>query len=1034
MIAQLLRFALRQRFITVLVGLTLIGIGLWAFTQLKIEAYPDISDTLVVVITQFDGRAAEEVEQQVTVPIERALNSAPNVIARRSRTIFGLSVVELTFDYGTNDYFARQVVLEKLRDATLPDGVIPALGPLSTPIGELYRYTISGGGLDSMKLRELQDWIVEARFLQVPGVADVTPFGGLVKRYQIQVDPLALSKYNLSITQIADSVRANNGNAGGAMLDNKQQSMVIRGVGLIQNAADIGNIVVTEAKGVPVFVKDIGRVDITAAPQTGIFGVETETGGVEGIVLMRRGENPSEVLNAIQAAVKDLNENRLPPGVRVSPIYDRTDLVNNTLATVSHTLLEGLLIVVVVLFIFLGSVQAALLTALTIPLSLLFAFICMHFSGIPANLLSLGALDFGIIVDATLIMVEHILHTLHERQHRADFEESGGVFAAIRDAALAVERPIFFSLLIIISAYIPLFTLERVERKLFTPMAFTVCFALLGSMLLALTLIPVLATYLFRNGAKTWENPMLTWLAKRYEGVLHRALRRPLLVFGLSGAVVIGAFALAGALGIEFLPNLDEGVIWIRANLPPGISLDKSAQIAGQIRGIVSQYPEVKLVSSQTGRNDSGTDPYGPNRNEFFLALQPYETWPAGMNKAILIEQLSKKLNEQIPGAAFSFTQPIVDNVTESVTGSAADLAVIIRGPDLALLRENAQKILTIIRQVPGAADSAIEQEADQAQLLLRIDRQAVARYGINVRDVEDVIEMAIGGRAAGTMFEGERRFDITVRYVPEARTNITAIGNVLVPTREGGRVPLSQLAEIKVVNGASIIARRENQRQITVRTNIRGRDQGSFVADAQKRIKPQVHLPNGYEVTWGGQFENLQRAQKRLTVILPITIAIIFVLLFFMFGSPKYAGLVMLNVPFSLVGGILFLYIRHINLSVSAAVGFISLFGVAVMSGVLVIAEINRLRRSEPELPLREAIIGGALGQLRPVLLMVVVALLGMVPAARASGIGSDVQRPLATVVVGGLLSTLFLTLLALPSMYALAVGYKQPAEEAPK
>lgn len=1034
MIAQLLRFAMRQRFITVLVGLSLIGIGLWAFTQLKIEAYPDISDTQVVVITQFDGRAAEEVEQQVTVPIERALNSAPNVIARRSRTIFGLSVVELTFDYGTNDYFARQVVLEKLRDATLPDGVIPALGPLSTPIGELYRYTISGGGLDSMKLRELEDWVVEPRFLQVPGVADVTPFGGLVKRYQIQVDPLALSKYNLSIHQIADSVRANNGNAGGAILDNKQQSMVIRGIGLIQNAGDIGNIVVSEAKGVPIFVKDIGRVDITAAPQTGIFGAGTETGGVEGIVLMRRGENPSEVLNAIKAAVDDLNENRLPKGVRVSPIYDRTDLVNNTLATVSHTLLEGLLIVVIVLFVFLGSARAALLTALTIPLSLLFAFICMHFSGIPANLLSLGALDFGIIVDATLIMVEHILHTLHERQHQVDFQESGGVFAAIRDAALEVERPIFFSLLIIISAYIPLFTLERVERKLFTPMAFTVCFALLGSMLLALTLIPVLATYLFRNGAKSWENPVLTWLSKRYEGVLHHALRKPLLVFSLSGAVVIGAFALAGALGIEFLPNLDEGVIWIRANLPPGISLDKSAQIAAQIRGIVSQYPEVKLVSSQTGRNDSGTDPYGPNRNEFFVALKPYETWPDGMNKAALIEQLSKKLNEQIPGTAFSFTQPIVDNVTESVTGSAADLAVIIRGPDLALLRENAQKILAIIRQVPGAADSAIEQEAEQAQLRLRIDRQAVARYGINVRDVEDVIEMAIGGRAVGTMFEGERRFDITVRYVPDARTNITAIGNVLVPTREGGRVPLSQLAEIKVVNGASIIARRENQRQITVRTNIRGRDQGSFVADAQKRIEGKVPLPNGYEVSWGGQFENLQRAQKRLTVILPITIAIIFVLLFFMFGSPKYAGLVMLNVPFSLVGGILFLYIRHINLSVSAAVGFISLFGVAVMSGVLVIAEINRLRRSEPELPMREAIIRGAMGQLRPVLLMVVVALLGMVPAARASGIGSDVQRPLATVVVGGLLSTLFLTLLALPSMYALAVGYKQPLEKAIK
>ena len=1033
MISQLLRFALRQRFITMLVGLTLIGAGLWAFSQLKIEAYPDISDTQVVVISQFPGRAAEEVEQQVTVPIERALNSAPRVIARRSRTIFGLSVVELTFDYGTDDYFARQVVLEKLRDADLPDGVTPSLGPLSTPIGELYRYTISGGGLDSMKLRELQDWVVEPRFLQAPGVADVTPFGGLVKRYQIQIDPLALSKYGLSIAQIADSVRANNSNGGGAMLDNSQQSMVIRGVGLIENAAGIENIVVAESKGVPVFVKDIGRVDVTAAPQTGIFGMGNQTGGVEGIVLMRRGENPSEVLKSIKSAVDELNEGRLPAGVRIAPVYDRTDLVSNTLRTVSHTLLEGLLIVVIVLFLFLGSARAALLTAVTIPLSLLFAFICMHFSGIPANLLSLGALDFGIIVDATLVMVEHILHTLHLRQHRPGFGEEGGVLAAIGDAALEVERPIFFSLLIIISAYIPLFTLERVERKLFTPMAFTVCFALLGSMLLALTLIPVLATYLFRDGAKGWENPILPWLARRYEGVLNRALARPLMVLASSGAVVVGAFALAGALGIEFLPNLDEGVIWIRANLPPGISLEKSAQMAAQIRAVVAGYPEVQLVSSQTGRNDSGTDPYGPNRNEFFLALTPYESWPDGMNKARLIEELSKKLNERIPGAAFSFTQPIVDNVTESVTGSAADLAVIVRGPDLAVLREYAVKALAIVRQVPGAADTAIEQEGDQAQLRLRIDRQVAARYGINVRDVQDVIEMAIGGRAAGTMFEGERRFDITVRYIPEARASIAAIGNVLVPTREGGRVPLSQLAEIKVVNGASIIARRENQRQITVRTNIRGRDQGSFVAAAQKRFAQGMTLPKGYEVAWGGQFENLQRAQKRLTVILPITIAIIFVLLFFMFGSPMYAGLVMLNVPFSLVGGILFLYLRGINLSVSAAVGFISLFGVAVMSGVLIVAEINRLRRSEPGLPVRDAIVRGALGQLRPVLLMVAVALLGMIPAARASGIGSDVQRPLATVVVGGLLSTLFLTLLALPSMYALIVRNDPPAEVAP-
>ncbi len=1022
MIAKLLRFALKQRFITLLMGLTLIGLGIWAFGQLKIEAYPDISDTQVVVITLFPGRASEEVEQQVTVPLERALNSVPNVIARRSRTIFGLSVVELTFAYGTDDYFARQVVLEKLRDAQLPNNVTPTLGPLSTPIGELYKYVIDAGPKpDAMRLRELQDWVIEPRFRQVDGVADVVPFGGLIKQYQIEINPLALDKYNLSIAVIAQAVDANNQNAGGALLDNRQQSMVIRGVGQIESISDIENIVISATKGVPVLVRDLGRVTLGAAPQTGIFGVDGQNEAIEGIVLMRRGENPTEVLKGIKEAVEDLNANRLPKDVKLRPIYDRTDLVDNTMGTVTHTLMEGLIIVVAVLILFLGSVRAALLTAITIPLSLLFAFVCMHFTGIPANLLSLGALDFGIIVDATLIMVEHIVHTLGQQKK----DQTGqGVVAAVREAALEVERPIFFSLMIIIAAYIPLFTLERVERRLFTPMAFTVCYALLGSMLLALTLIPALATYLFRNGSKEWHNPVLHWLEAKYAQILKRVVVNPKLIVLVSACVVIGAFAIGSLLGSEFLPQLDEGVIWVRANLPPGISLEKSAQVASQIRAILLQSPEVKLVASQTGRNDSGTDPYGPNRNEVFVALKPYDTWEGGKTKAQLVEEFAKKLRDQVPGASLSFTQPIIDNVTEAVTGSAADLAVIIGGTDLQLLRAKAAETLEIIKRVPGAADSAIEQEEDQAQLRIRVNRQEVARYGINVKDVEDVIELAIGGRAVSTMFEGERRFDITVRYTPESRIDPSAIGNILIPTHESGRIPLSQLAEIKVVTGASIIARRENRRQITVRTNIRGRDQGSFVAEAQKKFDAAIKLPAGYRVEWGGQFENLERARKRLTVILPITIAIIFVLLFFMFGSTVYAGLVMMNVPFSLVGGIIFLYLRGINLSVSAAVGFISLFGVAVMSGVLVVAEINRLRRSNPGITVADAVVQGSIAQMRPVLMMIMVALLGMVPAARASGIGSDVQRPLATVVVGGLLSTLLLTLLALPGLYALVAG----------
>jgi cobalt-zinc-cadmium resistance protein CzcA len=1023
MIAQLLRIALRQRFISILLGAALIGAGIWSFTQLSIEAYPDISDTQVVVITLYPGHAAEEIEQQVSVPIERALNSVPNVIARRSRTIFGLSVVELTFEYGTNDYFARQVVLEKLRDAQLPDGVTPTLGPLSTPIGELYRYTLEGEGRNSRELREIQDWVVEPRLLQVPGVTDITPFGGQIKQFQIEVDPAALTKYNLSIRDIAQAVDANNQNAGGALLDNGQQSMAVRGVGLIQSPDDIRNVVVANNGDVPVFVRDIGQVQIGAAPRSGIFAIGQKTDRVEGIVLMRRGENPTAVLEGIHEAVDELNATGLPEGVKLVPIYDRTDLVNNTLHTVSHTLLEGLVIVVAVLFLFLGSVRAALLTAITIPLSLLFAFVCMHFSGIPANLLSLGALDFGIIVDGTLVMVERIVHALDVRRvAAANGTPSESVLETIQEAALEVERPIFFSLVIIVSAYIPLFTLERVERRLFTPMAFTVCFALFGSMLLALTLIPVLATYLFRHSPKSWENPVVTWLHQRYAGMLEATIDHPWRVVAVAGAVVAASMLLASLLGSEFLPQLDEGVLWIRANFPAGISLEKSAALASEIRALVKQSPEVKEVTSQTGRNDDGTDPYGPNRNEFFVALTPYDTWKGGKRKADLVEELSQRLRTHIPGGFFSFTQPIIDNVTEAVTGSPADLAVIITGPDLQELRRLGRETLDVLKTVPGAADTGIEQEEDQAQLRIRIDRQAVARFGLNVRDVQDVIELAIGGHPASTFFDGERRFDITVRYVPEARTDVAAIGGILVTTKSGERVPLSQLASIDVVNGASIISRRENHRMISVRTNIRGRDQGGFVADAQRQFASHIMLPAGYTVDWGGQFENLARARRRLAFILPVTIAVIFGLLFFAFGTVGEAGIVLLNVPFSLVGGIAALYLRGINLSVSAAVGFISLFGVAVMSGVLVLSDIKR-RRLE-NVPPRDAVIQGSLAQMRPVLMMVIVAMLGMVPAARATGVGSDVQRPLATVVVGGLCSTLFLTLFALPALSWILAG----------
>jgi cobalt-zinc-cadmium resistance protein CzcA len=1021
MLSGLLDLALRHRIPVLVAVLAMAGTGVWAFKQLKLEAYPDISDTGVVVVTLYPGFAAEEVEQQVTIPIERVLNNTARLTSRRSRTIFGLSIVELTFAEGTDDYFARQLVLEKLRDASLPDGVTPTLAPLSTGIGEFYRYVLVGDGYDAMQLRELQDWVVTQRLLQVPGVADVTIFGGLVRQYEIQLDPKALDKYKFSVRQVADAVKNNSRNAGGALLTMGQQSLAIRGSGLIKSGDDIGNIVLDAQKNVPVYVRDVGRVVVGHLPQTGIFATNHDplgAGGVEGIVLLLRWENASEVLKGIHEAVDELNSTRLPQGVRIVPFHDRTELVESTLHTISRVLIEGFVIVVAVLLFFLVSLRAALLTAIIIPLSLLFAFICMYASGVTLSLLSIGALDFGILVDATIVMVERIVRTLEERGATGANED---LTESVRAAGLAVQRPILFSLAIIIAAYIPLLTLERVERRLFTPMALTVCYALLGSLLLCLTLVPALATFVFRGSSHGRRNRILDRVTATYERIVRVTVRHAVLTMIIAFGVVLGSLYLGTHLGSEFIPPLDEGEIWIRANLPSGISLEMSAEMAARMRALILQSPEVRLVSSQTGRNDSGTDPFGPNRNEILVTLKPYDTWTRGKTKANLVDELSQRIRANIPGVALNFTQPIIDMSTENATGSSADLAVVLSGPDLETLRQLARQTFEVVRAMPGAVDASIEQEADQAQLRIAINRTQVARYALNVGDVQDVIDLALGGSSITSVFEGDRRFDVVARFIPAARANPTTIGNLLIPTRDGAGVPLSQLADIRVVDGATIIARRENQRQITVRTNIRGRDQGGFVADAQARLARMVPLPPGYRIFWSGMFENFERARQRLTLIIPITIGIIFALLFVTFGSGLDALLVLLNVPFSMAGGLILLYLRGIHLSVSAAVGFISLFGVAVMSGLLYISEINA-RRRVPDTPLLDAVIRGARAQFRPRLILIVVAGLGMLPAAFARGIGSDIQRPLATVVIGGLCMELVLTLFALPAVYWLA------------
>ncbi|MDW8129944.1 MAG: CusA/CzcA family heavy metal efflux RND transporter [Bryobacterales bacterium] len=1015
MLAALTRLALNRRFLVILFSLLLAAIGVWSFSELKVEAYPDLSDPQVTVITQYPGYAPEEVEQQITIPIERALTGVPGVIGRRSRTIFGLSVVDLTFEYDADLYRARQLVLERLRDADLPPGVEPSLAPPTTPAGELYRYVLESDRLDQRELREIQDWVIAPRLMQVPGVGDVFAFGGLVKQYEIAVDPMALYKYGLSIRQVAEAVAVNNENAGGSLIRSGEQALAVRGIGRLRGLGDIENVVVAAGDGAPVFVRDVARVRVSHEPPTGIFGLNETSGLVEGIVAMRRGENASETLRGIRAAVEELNSGGLPADVRIRPIYDRTELVSNTLRTISRTLAEGFAVVFLVLLFFLGSLRAAVLTAIIVPLSLLFAFLAMRLFGLTASLLSLGAVDFGIIVDGTLVMVECMLRRLRQ----AGQAEGSDPRSVLCDAALSIQRPILFSLIILITAYLPLFTLERVERRLFMPMAFTIVAALSGALLFTMTLVPALASYLL-PGSRPWNNPLLAWLTGRYERDLRFLLRHGRWVAVATAVLIVITAVLAAGLGTEFLPQLDEGVIWVRVVLPPGSSLERSAEVADRLRELARKSPEVLLVSSQTGRQTSNTEPFGPNRIELLIGLRPYSEWPPGKRKSDLVQELSERCRTHVPGAAFNFTQPIIDMVMEAVTGSSADLAVLLSGPDLRVLRAAAAQTLELLRQIRGAADTAIEQEGEQAQVRIRLDRLQAARYGINASDLQQVIELAIGGRPVSTMFEGDRRFDIVVRYVPEARGTLADIGQILVPTANGGRVPLSQVAAIEVADGATIIARRENRRLISVRTNIRGRDQGSFVAEAQRKFREGVKLPPGYQVEWGGQFENLDRARRRLAWILPFTVVIIFGLLYWTFGSVRDALMVLTVIPFSVVGGILALRIRGMPFSVSAAVGFVALFGVAVMSGVLYISEINRLLRQQRR-ALEEAVLEGARIQLRPRLMLLTVAMLGIIPAALATGIGSDVQRPLATVVLGGLASTLAFTLLALPALYYL-------------
>jgi len=1049
MINKLIELSIKNKAVTIIFGIVIFVFGTIAWFNLRKEAYSDIADTQVRMIAKFPGRAAGEVEERVTLPIERILNAIPKVIVRRSRTINGLVVFQFVFEEGTDDYFARTRLLEKVREADIPPGVEPQLGPLSSPVGEIYRYVVeSTENHTAMELRTLQDWVIMPKLLGIPGIADVITFGGLMKQYHVITDPEKLIQYKLKLSNVIDSIQANNLNTGGNILRQGEIGFPIRSLGAIRTIKDIETIVLKENNGVPIFVRDIGTVEEFPSLPTGALGYTFQDykdglgdidvdSSVQGLVAMRRWGDTEEMGQKIRDKVAEINEKYLPKGVRLRNSYDRGDLVNYTLRTIGFTLMEGIAIVLLVLIFFMGSFEAALIVALTIPLSMLFAFVIMKLTGVTANLLSLGAIDFGIIVDGSVVIVENLMRRYRDSEPQ---ERIMGIDSFTLHSASEVGKEIFFSISIIILAYLPIFTFQRIEGRLFSPMAFTLSYAIGGSMLLALTLVPVLMTIVYKKRFEAgdlehieWHNPIVEWLTVKYTKFIPMFINNSKKTVTVAFAIVIFISGIGiKAIGTEFLPELDEGGFTMRAFFPVGVHLQEARKYLILMRKLIAKNQPVDVILSQLGRNDDGTDPLGPNRLEVFIGLRDYNKWEEKISKQQLLLRLRNDMESNFPGVRFSFSQPIMDNLSEAIMGTIADLAIFVVGDDLKIMRKLAEEILVIIKEIPGASEYGIEQEGEQAQLTINIRREVAARYGLNVSEIQQVIEAAIGASRISTLYEGPWRFGIVVRYSADYRASIKSIEDIPVISPKGERIPLAQLAEISLIEGPTLIFRQESRRNITVRTNIRGRDQGGFVAEAQKRVAEKVKFPPGYFIKWGGQFENLSRVGKQLAIVIPLTIAIIFGVLYLLYYNIRYVMVAMACLPFSLIGGMVALMIRGYYFNVSAGIGFISLFGVATISGVLFVSRVNHVRESHEGISIREAALKGAQIQLRPLLMTMLLALLGLIPAMFGKGVGSDVQRPLATVIVGGLTSGLILMLTVLPSLYIQLV--KEKEEEVPQ
>jgi cobalt-zinc-cadmium resistance protein CzcA len=1017
MIHRIVQFALRQRFLILMLVVFLIVGGAVSFQRMPVDAYPDLSPPMVEVITQWAGHAAEEIERLVTLPTEVEMNGVPKLAVMRSISLYGLSDVIMTFQEDTDDYFARQVVFQRLSEVTYPTGVTPTLAPLSSPSGLVYRYVIESPDRTPQELKTWEDWVIERQYKQVPGVADDSGFGGTVMQYQVLLDPARLYGYHITVPTILQQLGINNSNAGGGFYSQGGQFYYVRGIGLIRDVRDIGDVIIGSQNGVPVRVRDVGEVTIGNAPRLGEFGFNKTDDAVEGVIMMLRGEQTQNVLKGVEAKTQQLNEHILPPDIKVRPYYDRSDLVRLTIDTVEHNLLLGMTLVLIVLMFFLVSVRAAVIVALTIPLALLFSFVFLHARGVAANLLSIGAIDFGIIIDGALVMVENIFRELGERESQ-EYDLQEVLLAAARD----VDRPIFYSVAVIIAGYIPIYALSGPSGKLFHPMADTMSIALIGALILTLTFVPVMCAYWFKRGVRERVNRPFEWVRRKYAGELDWCLDHPKTTIGVATVIFGLTLLLIPYIGGEFMPHLDEGALWIRATMPYTISFEEASKLSPQVRALLMKYPMVTDVGSELGRPDDGTDPTGFFNDEFYVGLKTYNdsAWKTGPihNKAELTEDIQKQL-QAFPGIIFNYTQPAEDAVDEALTGLKSALAVKIYGPDLNVLQDRALEIKRRLSQVPGFTELTVVRELGQPSLLIDVDRDKIARFGINVADVEAVVQAAVGGQAATQVIQGEKLFDLVVRMKPEFRENAQQIGNLLVGTPSGQQLPLSSLANIHEASGASFIYRESNSRYIGVQYSIEGRDLQSAVADGQRAIADiEKGLPSGYRLDWGGEYSEYLEARRQMEIIGPLAVLLIFVILFALYGNFKFPVTIALGVVMTEpVGALIALKLTHTPFSVSSVLGLLALLGVSVETAVILVSYINKLRLENMDI--RTATRQASLLRLRPIMMTALVACLGLLPAALSTGIGSDTQKPFAIVIVAGLISRLFLGFFVNPVLY---------------